>query len=392
MSVTFLHTADWQLGKPFAGIADPQKRALVQQERLAVLDRIAESAARGNVEFVLVAGDLFDSPSATKATVAAACSAIGRMKVPVLAIPGNHDHGGPGSLWEQEFFLRERAALAPNFRILTTFEPVELDHAIILPCPLLRRAESLDPTAWLRDPAALDSCAPDKPRVLLAHGSVQGFGAGGGEGDDEEIQLGSNRLDLARLPRGTADYHALGDWHGTKQIDALTWYAGTPEPDRFPKGAANEPGHILRVTARRGHDPEVEREATARLGWHQMAWSFSGDESLPELENVLTEKLGSRAGRDLLRLELDGSLGIAACAALDRMLESWEARLLRVKLRDFTTTAPSAAELDALTKRVEDPLISRVAAQLVAQAAGESADAHAARLALRTLHALTESS
>lgn len=30
MTATFLHPADWQLGKPFARIADPQKQALVQ--------------------------------------------------------------------------------------------------------------------------------------------------------------------------------------------------------------------------------------------------------------------------------------------------------------------------------------------------------------------------
>jgi hypothetical protein len=36
MKTTFLHTADWQLGKPFAGVDDVQKRALLQNERLAV--------------------------------------------------------------------------------------------------------------------------------------------------------------------------------------------------------------------------------------------------------------------------------------------------------------------------------------------------------------------
>ena len=183
MTATFLHTADWQLGKPFAGIKDPQKRARVQQERLAVLDLIAEAAREGGAQFILVAGDLFDSPSATKATVAAACSALGRMAVPVLAIPGNHDHGGPGSLWEQEFFKRECAALAPNFRLLLTADPVELEHAVIFACPLLRRAESTDPTAWLRDPDITSSSAPDKPRIVLAHGSVQGFG-----GDSDELR------------------------------------------------------------------------------------------------------------------------------------------------------------------------------------------------------------
>ncbi len=61
-----------------------------------------------------MAGDLFDSASVDKATVAATCSAIGQIDLPVLVIPGNHDHGGPGSVWEQAFFVREQAALAPN--------------------------------------------------------------------------------------------------------------------------------------------------------------------------------------------------------------------------------------------------------------------------------------
>ena len=385
MPATFLHTADWQLGKPFAGIKDPLKRALVQQERLAVLDRIAEAAREAGAQFILVAGDLFDSPSATKATVAVACAALGRMAVPVLAIPGNHDHGGPGSLGEQDFFKRECAALAPNFRLLPTPEPVELEHAVIFPCPLLRRAESTDPTAWLRDPDIISSSASGKPRIILAHGSVQGFG---GDSDDEESPVGSNRIDLTRLPSGAFDYIALGDWHGTKMIQPNAWYSGTPEPDRFPKGEANEPGHILRVTATRGGSPEVERIATARLRWQQIAWEFTEDSAVAALQQEVTAWLGQRAGQDLLRLELRGALGIAAGAALAEALESWEARLLRLKLTDHTTTAPSAEEMAALTQRAGDPLISRVATQLAEQAAGAGEDAAIARLALRELHVL----
>jgi len=385
MPVTFLHTADWQLGKPFAGIADPQKRALVQQERLAVLDRIAAAASESGAQFILVAGDLFDSPSATKATVAAACSALGRMAVPVLAIPGNHDHGGPGSIWEQEFFKRECAALAPNFRILLTPEPVELEHVVLFPCPLLRRAESMDPTAWLREEGRFAEVAPDKARIVLAHGSVQGFG---GSIDEEESPVGSNRIDLGRLPSGSFDYVALGDWHGTKAIASHAWYSGTPEPDRFPKGEANEPGHILRVTVARGTLPEVERLATARLRWQQIEWLFTEDSSLDALRQTISEWLGKQAGRDLLRLELSGSLGIAAGVELQQALESWDARLLRLKLTDLTTTAPSPGELAALTQRAGDPLISRVASQLAGVAAGAGEDAVIARLALRDLYAL----
>ena len=385
MTTTFLHTADWQLGKPFARIVDPQKRALVQQERLAVLDRIASAARGRGAQFILVAGDLFDSPSATKATVAAACSALGRMALPVLAIPGNHDHGGPGSLWEQEFFKRERAALAPNFHLLLTPDPVELEHAMIFPCPLLRRAESIDPTAWLRDPDVFAGTDPDKPRILLAHGSVQGFG---NDSDDEESQVGTNRIDLSRLPDGAIDYIALGDWHGTKMITPHAWYAGTPEPDRFPKGESNEPGHVLCVAVKRGGIPQVERILTAGLRWRQVIWEFTEDSALAALQQEISDWLGQRAGQDLLRLELRGSLGITAGATLEQSLESWEARLLRLKLTDLTVTAPTTEELSALTGRAEDPLISRVASQLAEQAAGTGEEAVIARLALRELHML----
>lgn len=387
MPTTFLHTADWQLGKPFARIADPAKRALVQQERLVVLDRIGEAARQARAEFILVAGDLFDSPGATKATVAAACSALGRMGLPVLAIPGNHDHGGPDSLWEQEFFRRECAALAPNFRILLQPEPVELETAVVYPCPLLRRADASDPTAWLRDPAVAAAFPPDKPAVVLAHGSVQGFGSSGGE-DEEEENPGSNRMDLDRLPAGVYDYLALGDWHGTKSITPYAWYAGTPEPDRFPKGESNEPGHVLRVTASRGGVPEVETVPTARFNWHQLAWHFTDDSSLSGLQQIIHQWLGQRAGQDLLRLELSGSLGLAAGTELAKALESWEARLLRLKLSDHTVTAPTGVELAALTQRTGDPLIARVASHLAGLAAGESEEAGMARLALRELHFL----
>ena len=69
MSVTFLHTADWQLGKPFARVADPDKRALIRQERLNVIARIGQVAKEHGASFLLVAGDLFDTPTVGKATV-----------------------------------------------------------------------------------------------------------------------------------------------------------------------------------------------------------------------------------------------------------------------------------------------------------------------------------
>lgn len=224
----FIHTADWQIGKPFARIADPRKRSLVQQERVEAVKRIGTAAIESKADFVLVAGDLFDSASADQASVAATCSAIGAMRVPVLAIPGNHDHAGPGSVWGQEFFLRERTSLAPNLVVLEEAAPyLELEGAAILPCPLTRRTVAGDPTEWLRSASVYASLPAGMARIVLAHGSTQRFVGGG---DEEEDGAAASLLDLERLPDSEVDYVALGDWHGAKQVNAKAWYSGTPEP------------------------------------------------------------------------------------------------------------------------------------------------------------------
>ncbi len=383
--MNFIHTADWQIGKPYARIADPHKRALLQQARFDAIRRIGEIARKTGAAFVLVAGDLFDSPSADKTTVSAACSAIGHIPVPVFAIPGNHDHGGPGSLWQQEFFRREQAALAPNLTLLLEDEPLELDVAILLPCPLLHRTTVIDPTAWLRNDDLLRALPDTKPRIVLAHGATQTFTSSWE--DDEESASAANRIDLDRLPEAVFDYIALGDWHGTRQVGPKTWYAGTPEIDRFPKGGGHDPGNILLVETRRGERPTVTKRLSGRIRWHEFGFDVAGDTAVDELESRLHTLLGPRTNEDLLKLALSGSIGIESRRKLEQLLETLGARLLRIKLDDRTRIAPTDEEIQALTQRAGDPLIARVARKLVDLGDGPSEEAVFARLALRELHA-----
>ncbi len=392
MPARFLHTADWQIGKPFEYIADEAKSALVRQERIAMIPRIGAVAQAHGAEFILVAGDLFDSNTPAKADISAACAAIGALGLPVYVIPGNHDHGGPGTVWEQPFFLREQAALAPNLHPLLQAAPVELASALILPCPLLRRHESADTTAWVR---AVDFSAPalaDKPRLVLAHGSVQDFhGSGnsidGSQEEEDNSGTSANFLDLARLPTGQLDYLALGDWHGMKQVSTHAWYAGTPEQDRFAKGVENAPGQVLAVTVERGAAPQVQAVRTARLGWHRLAHDLTDDTALPPLFQALDSLLGQRAGQDLLRLELTGRLGITAMTGLEQHQEALEARLMHLRLRGQVAISPAAEEISALTQRTGDPLIARVAARLVEESRAGGEAAETALTALRELHA-----
>jgi DNA repair exonuclease SbcCD nuclease subunit len=386
----FLHTADWQLGKPYARISDPDKRALLRQERLAAIGRIGVVAREQGASFIVVAGDLFDSHQPTRTDVSAACSAIGALELPVLVIPGNHDHGGAGSVWQESYFLEECRQLAPNLTVLLERIPFELSRlglpgGVLLPCPLLRKAEPVDPTAWLRQ---VDfSPWGDQPRIVLAHGSIQGFGSeDSGDTDDENPPVPTNRIDLATLPAGEIDYVALGDWHGLKQVGARAWYSGCHEMDRFPRSSDYRSGQVLVVQASRGSVPEAFPVTTGGIQWHQLQHRFNSDDDLERLEQLLRDLIGPRSNQDLLLLELDGSLSLAAAARLQELLERLEARLLRLKRRDRTSVAPDAAELRQLTERAGDPLVARVAQRLQELVEQGDEQGELARMGLRELH------
>ena len=258
---------------------------------------------------------------------------------------------------------RDQQAMSPNLRLLLERQPLPLESALVLPCPLLRNQDSSDPTHWLRqlDWSLLPS---DQPRIVLAHGGVHGFSARD-LGDDEEAQAGANNLiDLQALPEAEIDYIALGDWHNLKQVSPRAWYSGTPEPDRFDQGADNQRGQVLVVRSQRGGLPQVEPVPTGRCRWHNLAVHFHSDDDLPRFAQRLEALLGGRAARDLLRLEVSGSLSLAGHRRYEQLLEDLRGRLLRLRLKGECLPAPEAEELEALVARAEDPLIARVAAQL----------------------------
>ena len=180
-------------------------------------------ASQEQVDVVLVAGDLFDSSTVAAAMVMEVLEAVGSIPSPVVVIPGNHDHGGAGGIWRREDLRRQMQQRAGNLQLLLTPEPVDVAGVTLLPCPLQRQRTSQSPSLWL-DQLNWTQLDPVQPRVVLAHGSVQGFGAEGPV----------NQLCLESLPRDQIDYIALGDWHALMEVDRRTWYSGTPEPDRFP--------------------------------------------------------------------------------------------------------------------------------------------------------------
>jgi DNA repair exonuclease SbcCD nuclease subunit len=386
MSVRFIHTADWQIGKPFAWVSDPDKRGILQRKRLDAVKRIAQAVQQHKASFVVVAGDLFDSPTPTKSLVSEVCSLIGNMGVPVFVIPGNHDHGGPLGLWEKPFFSQERTKLAANLTVLLEYKPYELDNSIILPCPLLKRHEISDPTAWLRDHAeGLKGLPHDKPRIVIAHGSVQDFGRLPDE-DEGDQSTASNRIELDKIQLDQFDFIALGDWHGTKSVNNKAWYSGTPELDRFNKGGEYAPGNVLVVEAARGMQPSVTPVPISETRWHEEDFSLNNEDDLRIMESRIETLVGREVNLDLMKLRVTGLAGLEGFSRLEDLYETLRSRFISLRLEDSVLLQPSEEELLDLTTQSDDPLTAQIAGTLVGIINGTSEDAEVARVALRELY------
>jgi DNA repair exonuclease SbcCD nuclease subunit len=381
-AITVLHTADWQIGKPYGRVKDPDKRSRLRQVRLEAIDRIAAAAAACQATAVVVAGDLFDAPTPSASDVSAVCAAIGRIACPTVVIPGNHDHGGPGSIWQSPLLASERQRRAPALLVLEQRQPLELEQLVVLPCGLQQRHDSNDPCGWL-DQIDWSGLPPDKPRLVLAHGGVSGFA--GSDLDDEHPSGPANLINLKADWLGQVDYVALGDWHGCKQVHPKAWYSGTPEADRFPRSADYRSGQVLAVTLQRGAPPRVTAQPCGAVGWHPLQVTLNGDADLNSLEQQVEALLGERVGADLLLLELSGLLSINGQQRLDRLLQRWDAQLLRLKRRGRVGLSADAAELQELAQQTDAPLVAAVARQLQQQLGAGDHDGTLAQ-ALLELH------
>jgi hypothetical protein len=348
--VRILHTADWQIGRTFAGIGGDQA-ALLRHQRLETVRRLAELAAQHAVDVVLVAGDCFDLPEPDPDLTARFCHALAPYPGPWVLLPGNHDAAG-SPVWEG---LRAHQALPVHCHLATAATPISLagGRLLILPAPLWGRATASDPTAWFDNAPSPPGCL----RVGLAHGAVAGHLPG-----VASVAIAAGRATSARL-----DYLALGDWHGTLEISPRTWYAGTPEPDRFK---ANDAGNCLLVTlSRPGAAPQVERLAVGHYRWREVALCLDEREPAPALDDALGGTLAALGpwdtapvtahalvhapvadpGRYLIRLTLSGTVDLAGQAQLDERLRHWRARLHHLEVRDDALRAlPTQAERAAL--------------------------------------------
>jgi DNA repair exonuclease SbcCD nuclease subunit len=348
----FLHTSDWHVGLKAAWAGDSAPR--IVQARLDSFANVGRIAAQHDAEFVLLAGDLFDSHAISLSTARQAVDIIESFPCPVYVIPGNHDQDSPGALWD-----RLDLDSLSRFHLLRTPEPMPLTGGTLYPCPLNLRWSSTDPLAWIPPRAPNDLI-----RVALAHGSL----------DLPHFRSAAQHpIPPDAAARYGLDYVALGDWHSTS-IQTNLAYPGAPEltaPDD------REPGHVLLVEIQAASTPpEIVQLDSGGISKVAIERFIASEADL----SILYEEVAKIASPvTLLNLVVHGTVSSSAQSIIQKLKHLLETEFVWSRFSD-SGLLPDGTPLD-LPAYFPD-----VASRLLSLAASDPVQAAAARLALLHLN------
>lgn len=361
--IRVLHTADWQIGKRF-GQFDADEAALLAEARFGAVERVAALAREHQVELVLVAGDVFDAQGVADKTIHRLFHALRAYPGAWVLLPGNHDAGLAESVWTRAARL---GAIPDNVHVCLKPEPLLLQAlgVAILPAPLTQRHTYTDLTAWF---ASAETPA-GMVRIGLAHGCVQGILA-----DDIDS---ANPIAAGRAEQAGLDYLALGDWHGTRQVDARTWYSGTPEPDRFK---ANDAGQALLVELPgSGMPPTVTPFVTGRYRWLSLEPRLRVASDVDQIRS----RLDDFGPADVVRMTLTGQVDLAGYRRLQAAIVRTQGRARSLQADvSALRLEPTDEDIDALQA---DGYLGDVIAELRDRLRDGADDAETARDALALL-------
>jgi hypothetical protein len=400
--IRFLHAADLHLGLRITRFEESACNR-ISEARFEAIEQLRAQAAAHQVDFVLIAGDVFDDHTVSQSIAERAFMLLEGKAVecPVYIIPGNHDPLLPGGVWDRDPWTRDQST--KHIQVLREPAPVSVPGlpVKIFPCPLRTRNSIDDPTAWIaQHPRPIGD---QTIRIGLAHGSLGLF---------PNLPLDDHLIRPDAAHHYGLDYLALGHWHKPlrhRSADGAerTAYSGTHEPMRFPGlGASLSTGWascssdgdaerfqdegrgtavVVSIEAA-GAPPQIETLEVGRLRWSAERRDVTS-QPLGELISLY----GARENRELtlLRLTLFGVLHPEKHARIDTQLRDIICNRYcpgSSLVADEVLVEPNADELGAI---VGDGVLSRVLARLRQESAStDDAVRRVADHALKVLYRL----
>lgn len=253
MGIRFLHTADFHLGSPLRAVESASDQLAEQLQRATheALRQVVQVAIDEDVDFVVVAGDLYDQEARSVYANEFLVNQFARLDesgIPCYVIHGNHDPLGAGA---------EKLPFPDNIRVFGT-EGVETALYPTEDNPEARILGRSYASQWESDSLYYHYTPPDTtiPNIGLLHTGLNPEGR-------RYAPCGPN--DLAQKD---IDYWALGHIHIPQLVDgAPAAYAGTPQGRHIGEPAA---GGCLLVELNTGTAPDIEFVPTSPIVWQEI--------------------------------------------------------------------------------------------------------------------------
>ena len=310
--VKLLHAADFHLDSPYRSLNAQQARQRRQEGRSNLL-RLTQFANAGDVDIVLLAGDLFDSGELYRETMEMLAKALGEIKGRVFIAPGNHDFWNPNGAygkvqWPDNVHIFRRNAI----------EAVELPE---LNCVVYGAAFTQNEC---NENLLKDFHAPEDGRIhiMVLHGDVDGGTRYNSFSHDEIAQSG-------------LDYLALGHVHtfsGIQKAGNTAWaYPGCPEGRGFDE--CGEHGVIMGTVAK--NDVDLHFVGFGQRRYEIITVDVTGRDVMEALSEALDKK---HTETDIYRILFSGETDVGGID-LSKIRDALESRFYQLELRDETRVA-----------------------------------------------------
>lgn len=330
--VTFIHTADLQLGMGRRFLA-AEAQARFTHARIEVLRVLGGLATAEDCEFVVVGGDVFESNQLDRQVLVRALEALADVPVPVYLLPGNHDPLDAASIYRSPAFRPP-----PNVVVLDSPGVVVVRPGVeLVAAPWTSKRPLADVLG-----SVVNGLAPAPAgtvRIAVGHGAVDSLSP-----DRDNPAL----ISVAGLERALADgrlhYVALGDRHSTTSVgpSGRVWYSGAPEATDFDEV---DPGNALVVSVDAA-ECTVSPRHVGRWRFVQSRFSVDGTDDVVALQAWLAG-LPSKA-ETIVRVHLAGAVSLAERARLDSVLEEAAPSFAALDVWGEVLAAPDDADIALL--------------------------------------------
>jgi DNA repair exonuclease SbcCD nuclease subunit len=339
----FIHTADWQIGMTFHGFKE-KSRIMMEDDRLEVIEAIGEYAnkTQNGIDFVLVCGDMFETPRVSEVLVKKTFKKIERIDRPVYVLAGNHEWQGTEYMFASKFFLENKPA---NLHVLVAgVNTVEgLTGVEIIAAPLEGKEDEIDLVK-----AQIDLLnATTNIRIIAGHGSIDAIMPAGARKD---------LIAIAPIEKALIDkkihYVAMGDRHSTTKVGdtGLIWYSGAPEPTSFTE---DDQRNVLAVEISTDGTVKVEKVEVGQWDFIRLGTKFEQHQLRTKLDLADLEKLVDKIrkhSKTAIKIYLDSVLDFDTDVRRRNLFDEWEDDVL-ARFEVSESSKGASIESDPLTEK-----------------------------------------